>query len=316
MIIKENEPLAPKTTFEIGGNARYFAEVATLDDVAEVRSFARQQSLPVFVIGGGSNLLVSDDGYPGVVIQVKNESITMGNNIVSVGAGMVLWDFIRETAAMGLSGLERLTGIPGTIGGAIRGNAGAFGSEIKDAIREVEAYNLKSGELQIFTPEECEFAYRTSFFKTRSEWIVWRARLFMASGVPDEITRKCDDVVKERQKRHLQTVRSAGSFFANPVAPEAVCRQFSEEKGQECRGGRVPAGWMVDKCGLKGLYRGGAIVSDDHADHIINERNATAQDVCILAGAVRAKVREDFGVELVPEACLLNCELEDADIEE
>jgi UDP-N-acetylmuramate dehydrogenase len=305
MEIRENVPLAPLTTFEIGGPARFFAEVRNEDDAREALSFAREKNLLFYIIAGGSNLLVPDSGLGGIVIKISLNSFRITGNTVQADAGCVLLDVIRAAAAEGLGGWERLAGIPGTIGGAVRGNAGAFGPEIKDFVQGVRALNVQTGDARDFSNAECEFEYRASFFKKKPEWIILDVHVQLHQGDTLMVCRGIDGTIAEREKRHIQNVKAAGSYFMNPVAPEKIVAMFEEEKKTTSRGGRVPAGWLIEKAGMKGATLRGAHVSPQQANYIINVDNATAEDVRELAQKVKEEVRRQFNVTLEEEAVIL-----------
>jgi UDP-N-acetylmuramate dehydrogenase len=187
----------------------------------------------------------------------------------------------------------------------VRGNAGAFGPEIKDFVSKVRALNSATGETKEFSNAECDFSYRHSFFKDHPEWIITRviARFDLAKS--QEVLKGIDETIAEREKRHLQNVKAAGSFFMNPVAPQNIIDMFEKEKGVKSRESRVPAGWLIEKAGMKGAQVGGAQASMQHPNYIVNTGNATAKNVRMLAENVRAKVKKDFLVELHEEAAII-----------
>lgn len=302
MEIRENVPLAPYTTFEIGGPARYFCEVSDEAGVREVLGWAREKGVKFFVIAGGSNLLVPDAGLDGLVIRIVGEKFDMTERGMEAQAGCTLLTLIRAAAEEGMGGWEKLAGIPGTIGGAVRGNAGAFGPEIKDFVTYARAINTKTEDVHEFSNAECEFDYRMSFFKKNPEWIILDVHIALPRGDASRSRALIAETTAEREKRHIQNVKAAGSFFMNPVAPLSVVSMFEQEKGVTSRGGRVPAGWLIEKSGMKGTQLGGAQVSPQQANYIINANNATAEDVRELAAKVKEEVRRHFGVALTEEA--------------
>ncbi len=301
MEIRENVPLAPLTSFQIGGSAQYFVEVSDEAGIREALGWAREHDAPFFVIAGGSNNLMPDAGLAGLVIRVTGEKFQFTESGLEAQSGCNLLTLIREAAKQGKGGWEKLAGIPGTIGGAVRGNAGAFGPEIKDFVTWVRAINTKTEEVHEFSNVECAFDYRMSFFKKNPEWIILDVHLSLGTSEPHLI----DETIAEREKRHIQNVKAAGSFFMNPVAPQRIVNMFEEEKGVKSRGGRVPAGWLIEKAGMKGAKLGGAQVSPQQANYIINANNATAEDVRELAAKVKEEVRRQFDVALVEEAVVL-----------
>lgn len=304
MEIRENVPLAPYTTFQIGGPARYFCEASGEAGVREALGWAREKGVPFFLIAGGSNLLVPDAGLDGLVIRMIGERFSIidlgGQSSLEAQAGCNLLTLIRAAAEQGLGGWEKLSGIPGTIGGAVRGNAGAFGPEIKDFVTWARAINTKTEDVHEFSNAECEFDYRMSYFKKNPEWIILDVHINLRGDASKVLI---DETIREREKRHIQNVKAAGSYFMNPVAPLKIVSMFEEEKGVTSRGGRVPAGWLIEKTGMKGAQLGGAQVSPQQANYIINASgSATAEEVRELAQKVKDEVRRQFDVVLMEEA--------------
>jgi len=304
MTIREHVPLAPLTTFGIGGAARYFVEVK--DEVREAVAWARERALPLTVLSGGSNVLVPDDGLKGLTMRIVSDQYSFAGNELAADAGCNLLALIRAASNRGLGGWERLAGIPGSIGGAIRGNAGAFGTEIKDVAFRVRAYDSETGEVREFENDTCDFSYRRSFFKDHAEWIILRVQVRLAQVDNAMSLKSIEHTIAERERRHLQNVRAAGSYFMNPIAPREIVEMFEKEKRVTSREGRVPAGWLIEKAGMKGATVGGAIASLQHPNYIVNQGGATARDVRELAERVKRAVREQFGVELHEEAALLS----------
>jgi UDP-N-acetylmuramate dehydrogenase len=305
MEIREHVPLAPLTTFQIGGSARYLADVRSDDDVRDALAWAKERGLKVVVLGGGSNVLVPDGGLDALVIRFVGNLYSVADGVLDSWAGTNLLFAIESLGKQGFGGWEKLAGIPGSIGGAVRGNAGAFGPEIKDFVTSVRALHRETGEVREFTNPECDFSYRHSFFKDHPEWLILRATLRLAKVSPLQSEQMALETVAERERRHLQNVKAAGSYFMNPVAPANIVAMFEQEKGVKSRESRVPAGWLIEKAGMKGATVGGAIASLQHPNYIVNQGTATAADVRALATKVRAAVQSQFGVELQEEAALL-----------
>lgn len=304
IVLKENIALAQFTTFGIGGPARAIVEVRTEDDVREAVTFTATQKHVLRVLAGGSNVLIPDEGLDGLVVRLVGDEYVLAGDVLEVWAGTNLHSTIRIMGERGLGGWEKLSGIPGSVGGAVRGNAGAFGPEIKDFVEKVRAINKDTGETKEFSNTECDFSYRQSFFKDNPEWIITRIWLRLRPANPSESARLSDETVIEREKRHLQNVRAAGSFFMNPTAPAEVVSMFEKEKSAVSRENRVPAGWLIEKAGMKGATVGDAIASLQHPNYIVNQGSATAHDVRALAEKIQAEVRAQFGVELHEEASI------------
>ncbi len=303
--VQENVPLAPLTTFEIGGAVKYLVDVRSETDIREAIAWAKDKEVPFVILGGGSNVLVPDEGLDALVIRFVGNLYSISNGEVNAWAGTNLLAAIQAMGAQGWGGWDKLAGIPGTIGGAARGNAGAFGPEIKDFITRVRALNGESGEVRDFTNPECDFSYRHSFFKDHPEWIITRVFLRLEKVIPAESAKLAEETIAEREKRHLQNVKAAGSFFMNPKAPTEIVTMFEQEKQTKSREGRVPAGWLIEKAGMKGATVGGAIASLQHPNYIVNQGNATAENVRALAEEVKEAVKSQFGVELAEEAAIL-----------
>ncbi len=300
--LRENVPLAPFTTFGVGGAARYYTEASGALELAEAFEYAEQHQMPFFVLGGGSNVLFSDEGFPGLVVRVVNGGIRIVAHKVTVGAGMPLFDVVRAAQAAGLRGIEKMAGIPGSFGGAVRGNAGAFGTEIGDSIVSVKALDRHSGMLREFKHDDCAFAYRSSLFKKKPALVIVSAELALAQGDTHELERIIKETVAARESRHAQRAQCAGSFFMNPVVrDEHLLTEFQKDTGTTSKDGKLPAGWLIDSVGLRGKRIGGAMVSQQHPNYLLNTGTATAKDILMLASLVKTRVRDELSVRLAEE---------------
>lgn len=273
------EPLSRHTSIQVGGPADYLVYPRDLDELQAVLQLAHDQGIPFFVLGNGSNLLVSDEGYRGIVISLTAccAHSRFMKDAVRVGAAVSLPWLAREFARRGYRGLEFAAGIPGSLGGAIFMNAGAFGSYIAELVKEVVTMDLK-GFRRSRPHHELSFSYRWSNFQAE-DVIILEAVLKLQEGEQEEIKHNMEHMLKERAARHPQQP-SAGSVFRNPP------------------GG---AGYLIEQAGLKGTVVGGAQISSRHGNFIINLGNATAADILSLIRLARDKVREQFGIELEPE---------------
>jgi UDP-N-acetylmuramate dehydrogenase len=304
--VQENVPLAPLTTFRIGGTARYLVDVRSEEECKEALQWAKEKGMPFVIFSGGSNVLVPDSGLNALIIRLKGDLYGRDEKgVVDAWAGTNLLTLITSMGKQGWGGWEKLAGIPGNIGGAIRGNAGAFGSEIKDFIVTVRALNTATGEVREFSNDEADFSYRHSYFKAHPEWLITRGHVLLSRTDPVQSAQAAEETIAERERRHLQNVKAAGSYFMNPVAPKEVVEMFEKEKGVKSRENRVPAGWLIEKAGLKGHRVGGAVASEQHPNYIVNVDNATAHDVANLAQVIKLEVFLQFGVELHEEAAIL-----------
>jgi len=303
--IREHVPLAPLTTFQIGGKARYLVEVKTEEEIKEAILWAREREVRPIILAGGSNVLVPDEELDALVILITSNDSSFVDNELEADAGCNLLHLIRAAAERNLGGLEKLSGIPGTIGGAVRGNAGAFGPEIKDFVVRVRAIDTELCDIREFDNDTCDFSYRHSFFKDHPEWIITRVRVKLERSDTSMSKQLIEKTIRERERRHIQDVRAAGSFFVNPVASKEVREMFEKEKGMKSREGRVPAGWLIEKVGMKGARVGDAVASEQHPNYIKNDGEATAAQVRELAQKIKNAVQEKFGIELQEEAVVL-----------
>jgi len=337
--IKKNVPLREHTTFKIGGPARFFVEVDDLQRLANVLNWAQDHQQKVFVLGGGSNLLFMDEGFDGLVIKLKNNDLKTeikGDNItIRAGAGVSLARLVAEAFRNEAIGLEWAVGIPGTVGGAIRGNAGAFGGEIKDIVTEVKTINIKSCQIftkdfstpsvlpnqlknnieyacrnmtQVFNNKESEFSYRSSIFKENTCLIIWEGVIQLKRDKEGEAKKIAEEYLKRRNKKQpsISKFPSAGSIFKNPTVPKEIIKKFEHDKETKARNGKVPAGWLVARAGLLGKKIGGAQVSEFHGNFIINIGNAKASDVLLLISIIKTLVRNKYGVHLQEEICVVH----------
>jgi UDP-N-acetylmuramate dehydrogenase len=292
--VRPNAPLAPLTTFHVGGPADWLAEVKSADQLTAVLRAAHASNVPVTVLGGGSNVVVSDDGVRGIVVRVMLTAISQpGADRVHAGAGVTINGLVRWTISHGLAGLEAWAGTPGTVGGAIYGNAHFGGRNIGDLVASA-ALVTPQGELLTASAADMEFAYDTSRLKRTREVLAW-AEFVVTAGAPDELRRTARASLAYRKGTQPLAMPSAGCIFQNP------------DPAHDRLPADVPwsAGALVDRAGLKGHRIGGARISADHANFIVNEGEATARDIRALVERARSAVRERFGVELRDEVVFL-----------
>ena len=304
--LKENVPLAPFTSFAIGGPARYLAEAQSAEELRDALLFARQKGLDYYLFGGGTNLLVSDSGFDGLIIRVKFDAVGRAGETVLAEAGADLTGLVQLSATWGLSGVESLAGIPGLLGGAVRGNAGAYGSCIGEVCSRVQALDSETLEYVTLTGEECRFGYRDSRFKREPRLIVISAELELASAPTPEIRQRIEATLARRAARNLQCEKSVGSFFMNPVVSDpGLIERFESDQKVHSRDGRIPAGWLIDQVGLRNQRIGAAMVSALHANYLINTGGASAKEIMVLARLVKERVRAVTGVQLQEEVSCL-----------
>lgn len=304
MYFKHNVTLAPYTTFKIGGSARLFVEVNGPMELAEALETAAREKIPVFILGGGSNVLFSDKGFDGLVIRmIDGGMLVKPEGRIVAGAGIPLRDILRTAAENGFSGLETLAGIPGSFGGALRGNAGAFGNDIGRHVVSVKTFDRKTGMVDEFSVNDCCFGYRTSSFKKNPDMIILSAVISLdPGGVPADMERIMRETIAKREEKHSQTALCAGSFFMNPVVKDKkLQKEFELDMKAECRDDKLPAGWLIDHVGLRGKAIGGAMVSGEHPNYLINTGNAKAEDIVMLSSLIKTRVRNELGVMLHEE---------------
>ncbi len=305
IIVRENEALAPKTTFDIGGVARYFTEVRNVDELREALAFAREKDVPFFLLGGGSNILFSDAGYDGMVIRMMHNTLQIHNDVlITCGAGTMLMDVIVYAAQSNLGGVEGLAGIPGSVGGAVRGNAGAFGMEIQDVIDHVSVYDTVTDTVLEVTADACAFGYRMSAFKNDPTKIIIDATLRFTPGHKEHITRAIYDTVEKRNAKQIQDIKSAGSWFVNPEVEMRIQEIFTKETGKTSHGGRVPAGWLLQSAGMFQKRIGDVQAGIQHANYFINMGRGTAEQAIQLSSMAKMRVRDTFDVQLKEEVVL------------
>ena len=276
-----NEPMASHTTFRIGGPADYFVMPETIEELANVLKLCKEEQMPYFILGNGSNLLVGDKGFRGVVIQLyKNfDGLQIEGTTVTAKAGAMLIRVAKESGKAGLTGLEFASGIPGTIGGAMVMNAGAYGGEMKDVVTAVTVLT-KDGEIKTLTGEEMNFRYRGSVVEDEA-YIVLEAVMELQEGNLEEIQARIDELSVQRRTKQPIEFPSAGSTFKRPEG--------------------YFAGKLIQDADLRGYQVGGAQVSEKHCGFVINAGGATAADVMQLMQDVSDKVQAQFGVALEPE---------------
>lgn len=342
MQLQENVPLAPLTTLQVGGAARFFVEAASADEVREAVAYAKSRHLPLFVLGGGSNLVVSDAGWPGLVLKVGilgiNHRHGHGTAYFDVGAGED-WDgFVAGVVAHNCSGIECLSGIPGSVGGTPVQNVGAYGQEVSETIDSVVALDLRSGEEVEFEKADCGFSYRTSVFNTteRGRYVILRVTYALVHDGEARVTyadlKKHFAELSRRPtlaevREAVRTIRaskgmllspgdpdsrSAGSFFKNPVLSAeqfAALKEKAAARGVEIpsypaleRLRKVSAAWLVEQSGFSKGYGNGRVgISRKHALAIVNRGGATAAEVLALKDEIQSSVEEQWGIRLEME---------------
>lgn len=279
------------STLRIGGPADYFFEAHSLSELKKAVALARENRVPFYVIGGGSNVLFDDEGYRGLIIKnaVQGFKLNEEKEEIEVFSGTPLIDLVRFAVETGREGLEFLAGIPGTVGGAIFGNAGAFGQSIGDYLEGATMLDFR-GEEVLATKEHFHFSYRDSSLK-KKHFLLLRALFKLKKGDREKSRQKMEENLKKRRERHpTPDIASAGCYFRNPLLPD---------------GKKVSAGYLLEQVGAKEMRVGEAAVFFGHANFIINLNRAMARDILALAQELKQKVREKFGIELEEEIIFL-----------
>lgn len=309
MQIHENELMSKHTSFKVGGSARYFAKTECMNDLKVALDFAQERGLPHFILGNGTNLLVSDKGYDGVIITLAGDFSGIedsGNGIFKVGAATPLGRFARSAMKLGFAGIHKLAGIPGTLGGAIYMNAGAYGQEIGTCCTQVTVLDC-DGSIRELSNADCAFGYRQSIFslrhceaKSRSnpfEIILSAAFQLPAASAEgktaDDLEAELAECMAKRKASQPLNMPNAGSTFKRLTA------------GAKDTPTQIAPGYYIEQAGLKGYRIGGAEVSTVHANFIVNAGGATAADIKQLSEFVQQKVAEKFGIQLKREIILL-----------
>ncbi|MGD9568847.1 MAG: UDP-N-acetylmuramate dehydrogenase [Sedimentibacter sp.] len=288
-VVLKEEPLKNHTYFKIGGPASIFAEPEDTEDLKTVLKLIKKHSVKYFIIGNGTNLLVSDDGFDGIIVKIgdKFNKVERLENKVVAGAGVLLSTLAKFIAREGLAGFEFASGIPGYLGGAVYMNAGAYGGEMKQVVTKVKCMDYE-GRQHEFTNEEMEFTYRHTKISD-SEFIVIEAELEFKPGNVDEIMAVIRDLNERRTSKQPLNLPSAGSTFKRP------------ENGYASK--------LIEDAGLKGLRYKGAMVSDKHSGFIVNVDNACCEDVLELMRIVISTVYDKYGIKLEPEVKIVGTEL-------
>lgn len=294
------------TTFGIGGAIKYYIEAETAEELGGAIDFAEESNLPWVVVGEGSNLLVADNGFEGVVIRNAIAHFEdLGDGRFFIGSGNNLWQTIDDLIADGWQGMEKMSGIPGSVGGAIYGNAGAYGQETKDSVESVIYFDASTCAFEGLANNGCEFKYRSSIFKQHKDWIITGCKLHLQAGEAKTLEADASEIVDMRKEKYPPGLKCPGSFFKNIIfddLSEATQKMIPSEK---VRGGKVASGYLIDECGLRGKQIGDIKIADIHGNLFVNLGQATASDALALADIARRLVFEKFGVTLEPEVQML-----------
>ncbi|MFA6131654.1 MAG: UDP-N-acetylmuramate dehydrogenase [Patescibacteria group bacterium] len=299
--LKENELLSKHTNFRIGGPARWFIEAKNSDEVFKAIQLAGQSGIKWFVMGGGSNTLASDTGFDGLVVQLAMRNYKIEGTTVMAEAGVPTGALARATAEAGLAGFEWAVTLPGTIGGAVRGNAGCFGGEMKDTIKEVAV--LRDGKPVTLNNHEMNFGYRDSAIK-HSRDIVISVTLELKPGDPIVLKTKIEELIAKRKASQPFYGGSAGCVFKNYKIRDGEIDRIKQDADippEMLAKGQISAGWLIEQMDLKGKQIDGAKISEEHGNFIVNTGDARADDVMQLISIVKMNARDRFGIQLEEE---------------
>lgn len=313
---EEQVPLAPRTTLGVGGNARFFSVANSLEDIQQGVAWAREHGLQLCIMGKGSNMLVSDKGFDGLMMSMNLQEIEFLPDKVVCGAGVPMARVAAECVKHNRAGFAWAIGIPGTIGGSVYGNAGCFGGEMKDAVAGVEVIDMRTGATHTLSVKECLFEYRESIFKQHPEWVITHVTL--ALPVSSDARMESEKQIMRNSARMRVTeqeigARTAGSMFKGiPITEQTLAKLRKHgnywHKGHEhtcwifeSRRGLMSAGFLIDIAGLRGTRVGGVLVSRTHANFFVNDGTARAEDVVMLIGLVKERVHRTYGIFLEEE---------------
>ncbi|MFH0928662.1 MAG: UDP-N-acetylmuramate dehydrogenase [bacterium] len=305
--VVENEPMSKHTTFRLGGPAKFFFEARTSEELVDAVRAARESNLKFAILGGGCNSLFLDAGFDGLVIVAANRKFSIVGSEVTAEAGVLMTALAREVADRGLTGFEWAATLPGTLGGAIRGNAGCFGGETKDFLISVKVY--RDGKIIELSNADCRFGYRDSAFKHNSDLLL-EATFEFETADPATVKTKIAELLEKRKTSQPLGTGSAGCMFKNFEWSEVsairklqndreVPKQFLEQR-------RIPAGWLIEQAELKGFCVGDACVSGVHGNFLLNKSGATADQILQLVAAVKTRIRDRFGILLEEEVQLFS----------
>ena len=304
--IKQNVPLAPYTIYRVGGPARFFTEVKGAEGLREALDFSLEKKAPFFILGAGSNILVSDKGFDGLIIRMVGGELKVDGRKLTVDAGVMMAKAVLASAKAGLTGFEWGVGVPGTLGGSERGNAGWFGGEMKDVVESAEIFDAKTGQIYILYAGDCEFGYRDSMFKRHPERVIISATLSLQEGDSQKIQEKIKKIIAERSSKQDIGIKSCGCIFKNiawektEIEKERLLEGFPELREFKDRP-NIPASFLIDRAGLKGKRAGNVFISPKHANFFVNEGGAMADEVWQLIQLAKEEVEKKYGLRLEEE---------------
>ena len=296
--VRKNVPVAPLSTFHIGSRAALFCEVSSPEDLIEAVKWAKASRIPYKILGSGSNVVFPDTKLKHLLIRIAGGKLQYDSRRCMADAGVLLADVIDGAIRRGLRGLETLSGIPGTIGGAIVGNAGAYGHSISEVVEKVEIWDGRTR--RFLTRAQCEFQYRESIFKEKP-FVLLRAFLRFRRGDVQRLRRTSREIIATREKKYRPGLRCPGSFFKNVLVKNVSKKALARVDAGKIIDGKIPSGYLLEEVGARGMRVGGVVVASFHGNLFVNDDRATARDVRALAQALRKRVQRRFGIRLEEE---------------
>ncbi len=301
--IQKNISLAPLTTFKIGGKAKFFVKVKSKIELVSAIEWAKNKNIDFYILGGGSNILVNDGIINKLIIKIAKGGLAIRGNAIATGAGVNFGTVVQVAIKHKLTGLEWAVGIPGTIGGAVRGNALAFKSAVSDVVEKIEVFDLNQNKFVILNKKQCQFVNKGSVVKKNKNILIWQVWLKLKPGKVRQIQEFCADCSAVRDNQPKQP--SAGCIFKNFSAAYVKKNNwelYAVAKNKKIiRNNLISAGWVISRTDLPGKTVGGAEISTKHANFIVNTGLAKAEDVIILISLVKQKVRTEFNLQLQEE---------------
>lgn len=303
LTVRPGALLSQYTRFALGGPCLALVDAAGEESFQEALRAIQASGQPYVVIGQGSNLIVSDSGFPGIVLRFTASRMQLRQgkqqSQIFAAAGVALQELVDFSISQGLEGLHTMTGIPGWVGAAVYGNAGAYGHSIHEFVREVRFFD--GSGVRVFDHAACEFAYRESIFKRHKNWIVFSVLLELARGERDALRRKADEILAVRNEKYPPTMKCAGSIFKNLLLREIGPEVRERIPASVVREGKVPSAWFLEQAGAKGMRRGGIHVADYHANLIYNDGGGRSADLAALIQELKLRVERMFGLRLEEE---------------
>ena len=297
--VEADVPLKAHTRFAVGGPADLLVRAETPQALGEAFVEARKADVPFYLLGDGSNVVAADAGFRGLVARYVADGLECRDGAVEAEAGASLQAVVDLTVERGLAGMHTLTRIPGSLGGAVYGNAGAYGHQIDEFVQRVDF--LADGEVRSCGPEDCRFEYRESVFKRRKDWLILGARLALPSGDPDALRARAEEIREIRDEKFPPTMRCAGSIFKNLYVSSLPAPVAARVPERAVRGGKVASAFFLEQVGAKGMSRGGIEIASYHANLLYNRGGGTSAQILELVVELKARVRERFGFEIEEE---------------